>query len=317
MTIRVYRSTDSGAPAMDGLGGSLLSVLTGCLVTGYGNRAAAGWSLAYESGNVGVYVPGMGSRFYLQIDDRVGRSSFGGRVAGVRIYETMSSADAGIDPIPSEGERYIAKSTASSSDARAWILIADEQAFYLFNAISSDVLDSSINYQRLSFFGRLRAVNISDAWAVGVAASTYDNTGSNGTGSQIGRVDTTPINSLGIDVQRGFSGVDKSSTLTHMVYLGSNSGLIGYRGYVAMDGDDDWLLYPAPVMHDSSAVGFKRALMPGLWTSMGRTQDHDDYGQTGLLIDGPTGESALLGVSFSQSGQHAIFFIDLVEWGRV
>ena len=36
MTVRVYRSTDNGAPVLTGLAGSLIAVLDGCLVNGYG-----------------------------------------------------------------------------------------------------------------------------------------------------------------------------------------------------------------------------------------------------------------------------------------
>lgn len=40
----IYRSTDASAPAMTSSSGSLIDVLNACLVTGYGAKAAAGWT---------------------------------------------------------------------------------------------------------------------------------------------------------------------------------------------------------------------------------------------------------------------------------
>lgn len=46
MALTLYKSTDSGAPAMTSAAGSLISVLDACLVDGYGGKVAAGWSKA-------------------------------------------------------------------------------------------------------------------------------------------------------------------------------------------------------------------------------------------------------------------------------
>ena len=36
MTVRVYRSSEFGAPVLDGLAGSLINVMDACLVNGFG-----------------------------------------------------------------------------------------------------------------------------------------------------------------------------------------------------------------------------------------------------------------------------------------
>lgn len=48
--LKVYRSSDAGAPvwAEDGPSG-LISVLKGCLVTGYGTKPAAGWAVLFDA----------------------------------------------------------------------------------------------------------------------------------------------------------------------------------------------------------------------------------------------------------------------------
>jgi len=58
----LYQSTDSGAPALSGQAGSLLEVLDACLVNGYGGKAAAGWGIAFSSGNKRVYRPGASAK---------------------------------------------------------------------------------------------------------------------------------------------------------------------------------------------------------------------------------------------------------------
>lgn len=53
MAITIYRSTDSGAPALPANSNYVkasffMDIIKQCLVTGYGSKAGAGWSLVYE-----------------------------------------------------------------------------------------------------------------------------------------------------------------------------------------------------------------------------------------------------------------------------
>ncbi|BBP81173.1 hypothetical protein PHLH8_08150 [Pseudomonas sp. Pc102] len=54
MTLRIYRSTDTGAPTRGALTGlpvnMLRQILRACLVDGYGTQPSAGWSLVDEGG---------------------------------------------------------------------------------------------------------------------------------------------------------------------------------------------------------------------------------------------------------------------------
>ena len=52
MTVRIYKSTDSGAPTLTGQAFSLISLLLACLVDGYGSKAAAGWTKPYTGTNL-------------------------------------------------------------------------------------------------------------------------------------------------------------------------------------------------------------------------------------------------------------------------
>jgi len=48
MATTVYSSTDAGAPVLDKAQGTMINVLKGCLVNGYGTKPAAGWSVTLD-----------------------------------------------------------------------------------------------------------------------------------------------------------------------------------------------------------------------------------------------------------------------------
>ena len=58
----IFKSTDSGAPVLDGQAGSLVTLLDACLVTGYGSKTALGWAKAFTASSRGVYRAPAGSR---------------------------------------------------------------------------------------------------------------------------------------------------------------------------------------------------------------------------------------------------------------
>lgn len=49
MTVHVYKYSDDGAPQLSANSASLNQIIKACLVTGYGNKPAAGWQLVYDS----------------------------------------------------------------------------------------------------------------------------------------------------------------------------------------------------------------------------------------------------------------------------
>lgn len=79
MTVTIYRSTDGGAPVLNGTAGSFVAVLDSCLV-------ASGWTIAFTSGNRRAYQQGSGNFFYLGVDDTAGQT------ARCRGYETATVA---------------------------------------------------------------------------------------------------------------------------------------------------------------------------------------------------------------------------------
>jgi hypothetical protein len=115
---------------LDGIAGTLITVLDAILVNGYGAKAAAGWTKPYTGTNKAAFLQGAGLSHYLRVDDSDGRLA---RVIG---YGAMTDVDTGTNPFPTTGQisggLYARKSVAASSTARPWICFANDSTFYLF-----------------------------------------------------------------------------------------------------------------------------------------------------------------------------------------
>lgn len=138
MTVRLYMSTDPDAPPLRGnTPGDLINLLEKCLVTGYGDKAPAGWSKPYSSGAVAVFRTGSGSNgMYLRVDDSMVRTASGQtRWAAVSGYESMSDVDTGapVDFAPPNSRAWLTmhgSDYANRDNARPWAVVADEAFVY-------------------------------------------------------------------------------------------------------------------------------------------------------------------------------------------
>lgn len=127
MPIRIYRSTDAGAPVLSNVAGTLIPVLD-CLVNGLGATPGAGWTKPFTGTQKAVYKQGPGSNgFHFRVDDSTLT------LARAVAYESMTSVDAGTNAFPTEsqfsGGLYMPKSATAA--ACSWVLIASEKYFIL------------------------------------------------------------------------------------------------------------------------------------------------------------------------------------------
>ena len=67
----IYRSADANAPVLNGLAGSLITVLDAILVNGYGTQPSASWTKSFSSGSYyAAYKQGSGSNgCYMWVQD--------------------------------------------------------------------------------------------------------------------------------------------------------------------------------------------------------------------------------------------------------
>src|SRR5262245_48942529 len=101
----LYRSTDASAPVLTGQVGTLITLLDACLVSGYGSKAAPGWTKPYTLTNAGAFKHGSGSRsMYLHVDDNCTPTGLA-RDAGSFCWETMSAYNTGTGQFPTVAQR--------------------------------------------------------------------------------------------------------------------------------------------------------------------------------------------------------------------
>lgn len=141
---RTYASSDSGAPTLNGLTGSLLSLFDAILVNGYGSQPAAGWSKPLpNTSSYGMFLQGSGSATCSMFVYDAGSGSSAGAESQVTGWETISSilngkvTGSGQFPVIAQlafgnGSVTVRKSSVAQVTARTWIAFADSRTIYLF-----------------------------------------------------------------------------------------------------------------------------------------------------------------------------------------
>lgn len=151
---RILRSTDGGAPTLNGTAGALIGVIDALLDIG---SSGSFWEKVYSGTNKAAYRADSGERYYLRVDDSAAQ------VAAVRGYTTMSNVDTGTDAFPTTTQQTNwnwFKSNTADSTARAYTAVATDRFFLIL--VSGGWSGSG---QELYFFGEPKKFNAADAGA--------------------------------------------------------------------------------------------------------------------------------------------------------
>lgn len=166
MSVTVYRSTDAGAPVLNGTSGNgLVNLFDICLVgsgTAYGSLPKKGWTKPYSGTNKGVYLTVDGGCYLRVMHD--GSNTGGFREALVRAAEGATDVDTLVDQFPSTSDVPVNSEAWRVTDtldatARAWVLVASENWLTLHVMFG---IAANINDQYL--FGRFSPVSLANAW---------------------------------------------------------------------------------------------------------------------------------------------------------
>lgn len=155
MALMWLRSTDVGAPTLNGVNGSLCNVLNWALVQN-------GWAVEYTATNARVYRPGSGNRRRLHVRHDSAISGAANK-ATVRGCENATSATALVDPFPTVAQvannacKWQTSQTADAT-ARPWKILLAPTFFYLFV-----MQDGSIGHT-IYFFGDVPPAEAGDVW---------------------------------------------------------------------------------------------------------------------------------------------------------
>jgi hypothetical protein len=275
----IYASTDASAPVLNGVAGSLLTVLDACLVNGYGSQVQAGWSKPFaNSGNIGCYT-NAGTGLSVSINDN-GPGGGTGKEARATGYEVLTSVSTGTGPFPNvtqgasgAGFVVIRKSNSTSSTARDWFVIADNLTFYLFMA-TQDVANAYMGFMFGDFFSLKSAT---DSYRCMIIGRTAENSDTSSETLHLLQSNIT-ANSAGKFIARSYGGGGTSIQVgTHGDSSKTNSSFL--NGVMQFPNGPDGALYLTPVwVHESSTStirgrlrGFYQQCHPDLSFSDGTT----------------------------------------------
>jgi hypothetical protein len=179
MTIRIYRSTDAGAPVLNSDPGSLISVLDGCLVTGYGAKPSLGWTKVHGTATTAGYrrPSSFAIPTVFQVNDGYTSATMPSAsyaAARVKMIENSDAFDQGFNVVPpklvntttennNQGQMW-SKATNWTEVSAAWTLIGDEKGFYYIpQQIYGGDPDSAFHFD-MFYFGKFTPFNATDIY---------------------------------------------------------------------------------------------------------------------------------------------------------
>lgn len=119
--VTTFSSSDANAPILTNAAGSLKSLLKACLVTGYGEKTALGWEVAFESEDLKTAVFRSKDATSHKACLRVNNAASG--TAKISAYQTMTDVDTGTKIIGAQRDYPLAEAQ--------WMLIGHSKAFVL------------------------------------------------------------------------------------------------------------------------------------------------------------------------------------------
>lgn len=123
--VKVYRWDDDGAPVLNQTANCAINVFKACLVTGYGSKAGAGWTEAFQGAGVSVLRPEVSANtdFFLRL------SADTGTEVKSQVYLNMTDANTGDLKLQCGTEFAYAKRNSTGK----WLMIASPRGVWFFN----------------------------------------------------------------------------------------------------------------------------------------------------------------------------------------
>lgn len=145
--VKVYLSTDKDAPRLDRTPNCVQTILKACLVTGYGEKEPAGWTMPFEDTAKGVKVLQPADSPHIPFFVRLSGDT--GREMTVQVYQEMTSVDDGVLKLSIGSNQKLQYSAQTNSEH--WVLVASERSFY-FALERSSAGSVPLNKSGLSIF---------------------------------------------------------------------------------------------------------------------------------------------------------------------
>lgn len=293
MTMTVYDYTDSGAPVLAGQEAKGIDLFVACLVSGYGSKPGAGWTLAFYDAatRTAVFRTATAPYAYLQVKDKgPGLGTF--KEMRVRGYEAMTGADTGTGPFPTTAQRsngwFVRKSATLDAVARPWVLAADGQRVYFFPE-TGDVANQVAPF----LFGRGKSYKTVDDYAVLIAGRNSENSSTLGSGNDYAPILVPTIATAShAHLMRSYTGIGGAANIGFHTDTAkhNNTGTVhpGQSGMSYPMPADGGLYLATIYFHEANVP---RGEVPGLWCPLhNRPLAHRD---TFSGVEGLTGRDFL------------------------
>lgn len=133
--VTVYRWDDAQAPVLDKMPNCVASIFKACLVTGYGSKQPAGWSMAYEdmTTNVKVLKPPVSpnATFYVRLSKDTGYEMT------VQMYKDMTDINTGTLILQcATPYKYNSAKRGGGASGR-WMMIATAGSAWFFTEVNT------------------------------------------------------------------------------------------------------------------------------------------------------------------------------------
>lgn len=293
MTVRVYRWDDASAPVLTGEVGSLTALLKACLVTGYGSKAAAGWSNPYSATNVEAFTNSAaagGTGYGIKV------SHANAQYATTFAYEAIDGSGNMTNQFPtavqlSSGLIWWVSNTAGTTQ-RPWMVVADAKRFYMWVGYAVPTSSGLVTtaYTPMFFAGDLIGLNAADPYRFMVIGGVSASASANYFGG-INPYMSSSNSMNGHYLARNLSGstISKLAGKTGGAYS-TGIGTMGNVGPTYPDPASGGMLLSLVFVNDAEATLQIRGQMPGLYNPV-----HNLPGNPG---DTFSGVGALSGKNF-------------------
>ena len=152
--VLMYSSTDANAPQINQnarAAGDVKTVLKACLVTGYGSKQGAGWTIQNETATVAEFVSPsiLLSDYRFGIDDSsTTATTFYYTYQGTRVNPSYNA--------PTKSMSYTNKTSAKNT----WTMLVTKQGFLWIEKLEHDT--TKLEMCRIMYWGRIKSALIDD-----------------------------------------------------------------------------------------------------------------------------------------------------------
>ena len=261
-----FKSTDVGAPVLNGAAGRMIAVLDWVLVT------KGGWAKAYSGTNLAAYRSATGNRFYLRVDDTQTK------IARMRGYRAMTAISSGSNIFPATAYAATAnwgaaKSISADSTARKYWGIRTDRFVMLYVESGNPTVDGAAQ-RNLFVFGDVPSLCETDSFNTVILGSDYPDT--------VGFPHSYPpfygqYSSVSSSVNGAFmaatpsGGLNTPVTALNMPYVNANVYTVADPNYLKSGRIQfqSISLLSAEVAAGASGPGIARAKLPNIHVGLG------------------------------------------------